>query len=405
MTASGAKADIEAPLSTPIYLHLPFCAAKCHYCDFFSVPAEGQDVEGTLAAVEAEIAQRAPKAPRTVFVGGGTPSLLSVSQLERFFGVLQAASGFRDSAVEVTVECNPESLDYDKARALLDLGATRLSIGFQSLRSETLELFGRVHGVEQSFRAFDAARRAGVKNLNVDLIYANPGQTLDEWKVDLERVLALGPDHVSAYNLTFEEETLFRRWLEQGRLRPQSDEQELEFFWWTRERLSASGRSPYEISNFSLKDLQCHHNVNYWHNGPYVGIGPSAVSKLGFERFGNLRQLGEYRRRASRGDAALAWTERPSAWARLGETWWLGLRLSDGLSAESAWVRAGLVGWEAAKDPALEIAAWARDQGWLELADDRWRLTQKGWPLADAVAREFLRLGASNRPAPVEHVG
>lgn len=405
MTASGAKADIEAPLSTPIYLHLPFCAAKCHYCDFFSVPAEGQDVEGTLAAVEAEIAQRAPKAPRTVFVGGGTPSLLSVSQLERLFGVLQAASGFRDSAVEVTVECNPESLDYDKARALLDLGATRLSIGFQSLRSETLELFGRVHGVEQSFRAFDAARRAGVKNLNVDLIYANPGQTLDEWKVDLERVLALGPDHVSAYNLTFEEETLFRRWLEQGRLRPQSDEQELEFFWWTRERLSASGRSPYEISNFCLKYHQCHHNVNYWHNGPYVGIGPSAVSKLGFERFGNLRQLGEYRRRVSRGDAALAWTERPSAWARLGETWWLGLRLSDGLSAESAWVRAGLVGWEAAKDPALEIAAWARDQGWLELADDRWRLTQKGWPLADAVAREFLRLGASNRPAPVEHVG
>lgn len=405
MTASGAKADFEAPLSTPIYLHLPFCAAKCHYCDFFSVPAEGQDVEGTLAAVEAEIAQRAPKAPRTVFVGGGTPSLLSVSQLERLFGVLQAASGFRDSAVEVTVECNPESLDYDKARALLDLGATRLSIGFQSLRSETLELFGRVHGVEQSFRAFDAARRAGVKNLNVDLIYANPGQTLDEWKVDLERVLALGPDHVSAYNLTFEEETLFRRWLEQGRLRPQSDEQELEFFWWTRERLSASGRSPYEISNFCLKYHQCHHNVNYWHNGPYVGIGPSAVSKLGFERFGNLRQLGEYRRRVSRGDAALAWTERPSAWARLGETWWLGLRLSDGLSAESAWVRAGLVGWEAAKDPALEIAAWARDQGWLELADDRWRLTQKGWPLADAVAREFLRLGASNRPAPVEHVG
>ena len=405
MTASGAKTDLEAPRSTPIYLHLPFCAAKCHYCDFFSVPAEGQDVEGTLAAVETEIARRASKAPRTVFVGGGTPSLLSIPQLERLFGVLQTASGFRDSAVEVTVECNPESLDLDKARALLDLGVTRLSIGFQSLRSETLELFGRVHGVEQSFRAFDAARRAGVKNLNVDLIYANPGQTLDEWKVDLERVLALGPDHVSAYNLTFEEETLFRRWLEQGRLRPQTDEQELEFFWWTRERLHASGRPAYEISNFSLNGLLCSHNLNYWHNGPYVGIGPSAVSKLGFERFGNLRHLGEYRRRMRAGEAAIAWTERPSAWARLGETWWLGLRLSEGLEAEAAWARAGLVDWHAERDPALEIAQWAREQGWLEVAGARWRLTPKGWPLADAVAREFLRLGQSNRPAPAEQVG
>jgi oxygen-independent coproporphyrinogen-3 oxidase len=405
MNASGAQKHERAPHSTPIYLHLPFCAAKCHYCDFFSVPAEGQDIEGTLAAIEEEIRRRASWAPQTVFLGGGTPSLLTIPQLERLFNVLQLASGFREHAAEVTVECNPESLDYDKARALLDLGATRLSIGFQSLRTETLELFGRVHGVEQSYRAFEAARKAGVANLNVDLIYANPGQTLEQWRNDLERVLALGPDHVSAYNLTFEEETLFRRWLEQGKLRPLSDEAELEFFWWTRERLAAAGRAAYEISNFSLNGLHCVHNVNYWRNGTYVGIGPSAVSKVGFRRFGNVRHLGEYRRRVATDAGAQAWSEEPSAWSRLGETWWLGLRLTDGLAPEEAWRRAGLSGWTADLDPALEIASTARDHGWLELEGERWRLTQKGWPLADAVAREFLRLGQSNRPSPVEQVG
>jgi oxygen-independent coproporphyrinogen-3 oxidase len=268
-----------------------------------------------------------------------------------------------------------------------------------------LELFGRVHGVEQSFRAFEAARKAGVANLNVDLIYANPGQTLEQWRNDLERVLALGPDHVSAYNLTFEEETLFRRWLEQGKLRPLSDEAELEFFWWTRERLAAAGRTAYEISNFSLNGLHCVHNVNYWRNGTYVGIGPSAVSKVGFRRFGNVRHLGEYRRRVATDAGAQAWSEEPSAWSRLGETWWLGLRLTDGLAPEEAWRRAGLSGWTADLDPALEIASTARDHGWLELEGERWRLTQKGWPLADAVAREFLRLSQSNRPSPVEQVG
>ena len=405
MNVGGAGTRFEAPPSTPLYVHLPFCAAKCHYCDFFSVPAEGQDVEGTLLAVETEIRRRAPRSPKTVFLGGGTPSLLSIPQLRRLFDTLEAATGFRNSAGEITVECNPESLDEDKARAMLDLGVTRLSIGFQSLRAETLELFGRVHGVDQSFRAFEAARRAGVKSLNVDLIYANPGQTLEQWQVDLQRVLALGPDHVSAYNLTFEEETLFRRWLEQGRLQPQSDDAELEFFWWTRQHLASTGRQPYEISNFCLSGYQCLHNVNDWHNGPYVGVGPSAVSKLGFQRIGNVRHLGEYRRRMAQDEDPRAWDEQPAGWARLGETWWLGLRLAEGLTAAEAWTRAGLTGWSAEQDPALEIAHRSQEQGWLELVGDSWRLSQKGWPVADAVAREFLRLSQLNQPSPVERVG
>lgn len=335
----------------------------------------------------------------------GTPSLLSIGQLGLILGVLQEVSGFRESAVEVTAECNPESLDLEKARVLRELGVSRISIGFQSLRPSTLELFGRVHSVDQSFRAYEAAREAGFGNVNVDLIYANPGQSLAEWREDLERVLALGPNHVSAYNLTFEEDTLFRRWMEQGRLRPHADETELEFFWYTRERLASAGFGPYEISNFSLNGLYCRHNVNYWHNGPYVGIGPSAVGKVGSRRGGNLRHLGRYRARASTGQSALDWHESLPGWARLGETWWLGLRLTEGLTAEDAWVRAGLSGWSASLDPALETARWAEEHGWLEQREGRWRLTRKGLPVADAVAREFLKLATSDRPTPAERVG
>ena len=383
---------LEAREGTPIYLHLPFCAAKCHYCDFFSVPADGQDIDGTLEAILEEIRRRAPRKPRTVFLGGGTPSLLEPRWLKRLLDELDRVTGFRGSASEVTAECNPESLDRDKAACLLDLGVGRLSIGFQSLRPETLALFGRVHDVEQSFAAFEAARAAGARDLNVDLIYAVPGQRLEDWLLDLDAVLALSPDHVSAYNLTFEEDTLFKRWLDQGRLTPHADEAELEFFWTTRERLIASGRAPYEISNFSLNGRHCRHNVNYWHNGEYVGIGPSAVGKIGTTRAGNVRNLGEYRRRIADRGHALDWSETPSDWARLGETWWLGLRLSEGLSAHEAWIRAGLPADAASMDPSLSIVRNLSEQGWLEPSGERWRLSRKGWPVADAVAREFLRL-------------
>lgn len=379
-----------------MYLHLPFCAAKCHYCDFFSVAAEGQDLEGLLAAVQREIELRAPRAPRTVFIGGGTPSLLSVAQLRGLLEALERACGFRDSACEVTIECNPESLSREKARALLELGVNRFSIGFQSLDDKTLELFGRVHSAEQSFRAYDAVRAAGATNVNVDFIYATPGQTLDEWRSTLERIVALGTDHLSAYNLTFEEQTPFRRWLEQGRLQQHPEELELEFFHLTRSRSTAAGLLAYEISNFARAGRACEHNLNYWRNGEYVGIGPSAVSKVDFTRGGNVKSVGDYKRRIAELSHATVWAETPAPSARLGETWWLGLRLTEGLSAEDALARAGATEHSAAEAAALATAQRLAAEGWLEELDGRWRLSAAGLPLADAIAREFLRLGQSS---------
>ena len=266
----------RAPAGTPLYVHLPFCAAKCHYCDFYSIASEGQDIDGTVDAVLVEAERRAPREPRTVFFGGGTPSLLSIEQLRRLLDGLERITGFRGSSVETTLESNPESVDRDKAEALRELGVGRLSIGFQSLEPATLELFGRVHGVEDSFRAFEAARAGGFDEINVDLIYAAPGHDEARWAVDLPRVLALGPAHVSAYALAFEEETLFSKWLAEGTLEKQPEERELALFHQTRRILGEHGFEAYEVSNFARAGHRARHNGHVWRGGHYMGLGPSA---------------------------------------------------------------------------------------------------------------------------------
>lgn len=391
-----AAPPAPASAGTPLYVHLPFCAAKCHYCDFFSVPDEGQDVDGLLDALAAEAAARAPRSPRTVFLGGGTPSLLSIAQLARLLDRLDALTGFRSSAVEVTAECNPESLDFDKARALLDLGVGRISIGVQSLHDEVLRLFGRVHTVADSFRAIDAARRAGVRDLNLDLIYAVPGQSVEEWRADLERVLDLEPEHLSAYNLTFEEDTRFRRWLEQGRIAKAPEEVELACFHATRERATARGLEPYEVSNYARPGRECRHNLGYWANGEYVGIGPGAVGKVGATRAGNVKAIAAYRRWIAGHRHATAWSETPGPRARLAETWWLGLRRAAGVAPEEARAAARFDG---EPDPALPIVARLARSGHVEERGGRWRLTPEGLPVADAVASELLaRLTDSENP-------
>lgn len=368
-------------------MHLPFCEAKCHYCDFFSVPAEGQDIDATLAAVLDEARTRAPLHPRTVFIGGGTPSLLDHEQMKHFLAELEAATSFRESAEEVTLECNPESLDQRKAEIMLEGGVRRLSIGFQSLEPETLQLFGRVHDVDASFRAYDAARKAGIEDLNVDLIYASPGHDTERWRAALQRVLDLQPDHLSAYNLAFEEDTVFSRWLRDGKLQRLPEELELEMFHLTRELTAKAGLDAYEISNYAREGRECRHNENYWGNRTYVGIGPSAVSYYHGQRLGNAKGIEGYVKQISGAGHALAWSEALSPRARLGETWWLGLRRSIGVDPVEARTTSNFT---LDPDPAVETARGLEKIGMLREKGGRFVLTSQGIPVADRVASEFL---------------
>lgn len=371
---------------TALYVHVPFCVAKCTYCDFYSLAAEGQDLAGTLDLLLREAERRAPRRPRTVFLGGGTPSYHSSAELERLLDGLERATGFRASAEEVTVECNPESLTLEKARTLRALGVDRLSIGFQSLDPRILALFGRVHDAEASFRAFEAARAAGFERVSVDLIYGVPGQALAAWEADLARILALRPDHVSAYQLTYEPGTPLHAELESGGFQRLAEDEELAFFERTHGLLAAAGYEGYEVSNFALSGQQCLHNLNYWANGPYLGIGPSAVSKVGDTRFGNPRSLPTWRSAVQSGRFPAAWEETPSPAVRLGETWWLGLRTRAGVDPAEACRRAGWTG----PDPSAAERAALAGLGFLELAGSRVRLTPRGWPVADAIARRLL---------------
>jgi len=368
---------------------VPFCVVKCPYCDFFSVEAEGQDLSATVQALLHEARTRAPLHPRTVFVGGGTPSLLPEHLLVELLDGLDEITGFREAAVEVTAECNPESLDLDKARVLTELGVGRLSLGIQSLNADTLAFLGRAHGPEDGLQALEAARATQAR-VSVDLIYASPGQSLADWEAELGQILDLNPHHLSAYNLTFEEGTLFHVRRERGEITPATEEVELACFERTRELAGQAGLKPYEISNYARPDQECQHNLTYWANGAYVGLGPGAVSKVGQVRAGNPRSLAPYLRWVGNGGHATQWREELQPLHRLGETWWLGLRRRIGVDPGEALLAAGLA--ELAPDPAVELARALQSQGLLEELAGRWRLTRRGWPLADGVARKFLGL-------------
>jgi oxygen-independent coproporphyrinogen-3 oxidase len=379
-------------VGTALYVHFPFCAAKCTYCDFFSLPAAGQDLVGALAALTEETLRRAPERPSTVFLGGGTPSLYPARDLALFLDRLDDRTGFRASAREVTIECNPESLDESKVEALLRAGITRFSIGVQSLRPEVLSWFGRVHSADQGLKAVQAAQRAGARRVSADLIYAFPGQSASLWRADLDAVLALGLEHLSAYNLTYEEGTLLHRQLQQGRSAPLDEELELELFELTQQRCRAHGLEAYEISNYARPGAESLHNGIYWANLDYVGVGPSAVSRVEGARFGNPRSLGAWRAAIEAGRPGAGWLERPSELQRLGESWWLGLRRRAGVEPGEAAAAAAV---SLASPAALLAEARAESlvqQGLLERSTGRWRLTPRGWPLADAVARRFLDL-------------
>lgn len=394
-------------IGTALYVHVPFCVHKCGYCDFFSRPVDGEDVEGWVETLLREASLRAPQQPRTVFLGGGTPSLLEIDQLAHLFDALDEITSFRGSACEVSVECNPESLSGEKARALRELGVTRLSVGVQSLRDDLLRFFDRPHRAHEGEAALQVALSQGFTSVSADMIYAVPGQALASWREDLGQLAQTGVQHVSAYGLTFEEGTPLHARLARGELNRLPEDEDLEFFRLTRSRLREVGLDPYEVSNYSTSNHQCLHNINYWRNGEYVGLGPSAASRLGAIRFGNARSIKQWGEAVRSGGQIPAWTDPLSPIRRLGETWWLGLRMSEGVDPAAARSTSGLgepgslnrgTDLDEHPDPAESLAEQLAGGGWLERRQTRWCLSERGLPVADAVAARFLAACVDEAP-------
>jgi oxygen-independent coproporphyrinogen-3 oxidase len=385
MRQRGVTDDGQLPLG--IYVHVPFCVAKCGYCDFASVPLAAGALEPYLEALEQEI-RTAPEAGRraaTVFFGGGTPSLLAGAQLGRALAAVRAAFALAPDA-EITIEANPGTLDAAKVAAWRALGVTRVSLGVQSLDDALLARIGRRHTAHEALAALGLLRAAGFGNVGFDLIHGLPGQTAALWRRDLARAIALGPEHLSLYALGVEEGTAFHRELRAGRLKLPPEEELAEMLAAAAALAGAAGYERYEISNWARSGCRCRHNLDCWSLGEYRGFGAGAHSFLRRprpRRHANERDPGTYARlMRERGDAIVL-REDPGPRQLAGEGAMLGLRTTGGID-EDAFAAAHGARWD---ELFPEAAALAAGRGWLEREAGRLRLTPEGMLFSDALFR------------------
>lgn len=377
-----------------LYIHIPYCQAKCPYCDFNSYAAVVWPEEEYVAALSAEMAHYAALASwqggaiSTIFFGGGTPSLFAPGSIE---AILAAAARHWPIArtAEITLEANPGTIDLDRLRGFRAAGVDRLSFGVQSFHAHHLATLGRIHSADEARQAIAMARAAGFGNVNLDLIFALPQQTLAEWESDLHEGLALGTDHFSAYNLTYEEGTPFHAWRGQGKLRQLDDDVEEHMFTRTQEILTNAGFVQYEISNYARPGHECRHNLNYWQSGSYLGLGAGAHSfrddAVAPQRWGNEKNPLRYMALAQRTGAACVGREELTPLQRRGEYVFLGLRCRTGFAAADFLQRFG-ASFEAAFP---HVAGLVRDS-LIESAQEHWRLTPRGLLLADGIFATFL---------------
>jgi oxygen-independent coproporphyrinogen-3 oxidase len=375
-----------------LYVHVPFCARKCPYCDFYSIPAgatdagAGEAIERYLDALAIETSRWPPGfSPATVFLGGGTPTALPEAALGRLLDVVR--SRIRPEAVaEWTCEANPGTLTPAKARLLRGEGVNRLSIGVQGLDPSILVRLGRLHDAREAREAVGVARAAGFENVGLDLMYAVPGLTPAVWAATLDAVVRLAPDHVSAYALTIEDGTPLARERAAGRW-PEEDEDEAgEQYAGLRRALAAAGFEHYEISNWARPGRACRHNLLYWSGGDYAGAGPSAHAHAGGRRRANLRDLRAWADALRRGADPIEFEETLDPEARARETLVFGLRRIAGVDRE--WFR-GRTGFDYEALRGREIDALAAE-GLLERTARGVRLTERALFVSDRVFAELV---------------
>ncbi|MCD8124307.1 MAG: radical SAM family heme chaperone HemW [Lachnospiraceae bacterium] len=374
-----------------VYVHIPFCARKCEYCDFVSGVASREEQAYYIRVLLKEI--RGFEAlgnlftVRTIFLGGGTPSLLEPANLARIMRQLQDQYEIAEDA-EITIECNPGTLTEDKLDAYREMGINRLSLGLQSADDEELKLLGRIHTWQNFLDSYELARRKGFQNINVDLMSGLPTQTLDSWKNTLEKVAELDPEHISAYSLTIEEGTPFYEKYAVGRGRSllPTEKVEREMYHYTGSFLAEKGYHRYEISNYAKEGQECRHNIVYWTGGDYVGFGVNASSYLNGRRFTNPREQKDYWESARTAYANFRKMPAQSEQATMEEFMFLGLRMMQGISVREFEERFHLPFQQVYGEPTQRMI----HQGLLEQDGDRVRLTEKGIDVSNQVLVEFL---------------
>ncbi len=374
-----------------VYVHFPFCAAKCPYCDFNSHARREGEIDAYIDALLTEARSWVGRVQaETLFFGGGTPTHCTAEQLARYVGGLTTL--FATAQAEVTVEANPGTVDEARVAALRRSGVGRVSMGAQSFHDHHLATLGRIHLAADTARSARLVQAGGIERLSLDLILATPGQTLAEQDEDVARVLALAPEHVSAYVLTYEDGTVFTQRMRQGLLPAPRPERELAHLHLVRDRLESAGLARYEISNFAFPGAESRHNLAYWRNASWLGLGAGAHSHIAGERWKNVDDPAAYVRGVTSDGRAVTWRESASAPWRLFESLMMGLRLVAGVDLEDLGRRHGI------DVAACHAEAFGRHEaaGFLVREGARLRLTPSGLDVANAVIGDLV----PDEPAP-----
>ncbi len=367
-----------------LYVHIPFCVRKCQYCDFLSGPSDEETKDRYIEALLKEI--RAAEHTEdyeivSVFIGGGTPSALKAEAIASIMRTLQEQFFFCEDA-EVTIEANPGTVDLKKLTIYRNVGINRLSLGLQSTDAEELKLLGRIHSYEEFLKSYEWAREVGFSNINIDLMFAIPGQTGEAWRQHLYQVAELNPEHISAYSLIIEEGTPFA---EQNLDLPDEDT-EYQMYEDTAEILERYGYRQYEISNYAKQGYMCRHNAGYWQRREYLGFGLGASSLYGGMRFSNTHQMQEYLKESRNPDQIRQDVTVLSRNERIEEFMFLGLRMTEGISEKK---------FEENFDVRLmdvygDILQKYEETGFMEHIETKWRLTRKGIHVSNHILADFL---------------
>ena len=367
-----------------LYVHIPFCVRKCQYCDFLSDPSDEETKDRYIEALLKEI--RAAEHTEdyeivSVFIGGGTPSALKAEAIASIMRTLQEKFFFCEDA-EVTIEANPGTVDLEKLTIYRNVGINRLSLGLQSTDAEELKLLGRIHSYEEFLKSYEWAREAGFSNINIDLMFAIPGQTGEAWRQHLYQVAELNPEHISAYSLIIEEGTPFA---EQNLDLPDEDT-EYQMYEDTAEILERYGYRQYEISNYAKQGYMCRHNAGYWQRLEYLGFGLGASSLYGGMRFSNTHQMQEYLTDSRKPEQIRKDVTVLSRNEQIEEFMFLGLRMTEGISEkkfeENFNVRL--------MDIYGDILQKYEETGFMEHIETKWRLTRKGIHVSNHILADFL---------------
>jgi len=389
----GCDPDLHHKDVTSLYIHVPFCFQKCHYCDFYSIvdTRDRQEAFTQRLLRELEAQESLATGPlQTVFVGGGTPSLLRTDLWKPLLQTLDERFSTRSIKIrggEFTVECNPETVTRELMDVLAEGGVTRVSMGAQSFNPVHLKTLERWHNPENVSIALDLAASAGIERRSIDLIFAIPGQKLDEWESDLRTAMSLGTEHLSCYALTYEQGTAMTARLNRGDFEPADDDLEAEMFDLTLAVSRAMGFERYEISNFAKPSRECRHNLVYWRQGNWLAAGPSASGHLRGLRWKNAPRLDDYLNKDDQGFAPVIEYESADLKRGLFETIMTGLRLAEGVDSSRIMRIASRVGDVAARG----LDVWARklhESEMMTSQSGRWLLTDSGMRVTNAILIE-----------------